>query len=279
MAETSQRRRRLARRAFELAVSHALDMIPIVGPAAVFTFELIKAVQEELSGERPMTEKEVLALFHEVPRSERTEIVYDQMSSPAGELATASLGTADTLKMQRALENLPSQLDKLMAEVEADEKATEQAKKLEESQALQALQEEKQRNITKNRSDLTKAMQQQDWYQANIAAQRLMWLGIRDPEVRRAEKFSHRRRKKSGTGQLVYIGQMLAWTVPFFILAFIFTIGDNNLVAGEAMVGLLVLFFRLSTWSSVSPTFRRTMVGVGIAVIAGLWIYASLQLP
>lgn len=254
-------------------------MIPIVGPAAVFTFELIKAVQEELSGERPMTEKEVLALFHEVPRSERSEIVYDQMSSPAGEQATASLGTADTLKVQRALENLPSQLDKLMAEVEAveaDGKAAEQAKKLEETRALQ---DEKQRNITKNRSDLTEAMQQKDWYRANIAAQRLMRLGIRDQAVRRAEKFSHRRRKKSGTGQLVYLGQLLAWAVPFAILSFAFTIGVNNLVAGEAMVGLLVLFFKLSTWSSVSPTFRRTMVGVGVAVIIGLWVYVTLQLP
>lgn len=279
MADTSQRRRRLARRAFELAVSHALDMIPIVGPAAVFTFELIKLVQEELSGERPMTEKEVLALFHEVPHSERTEIVYGQMSSPAGELATASLGTADTLKMQRALENLPSELDKLMAEVEAveaGEKAAEKAKKLKETQALQ---EENQRNITKNRSDLTEAMQKQDWYRANIAAQRLMRLGIRDPEVRRAEKFSHRRRKKSGTGQLVYLGQLLAWAVPFSILSFAFTIGVNNLIAGGTMLGLLVLFFRLSTWSGVSPTFRRITVGVGVAVITGLWVYASLQLP
>lgn len=279
MTESSQNRRRLARKAFELTVRYALAMIPVYGPLAALSLELLGLVREELSNDRPMTRKEVLALLLELSQAELNDIVGAEMSSPAGKSATASLGPAERLRLQRALENLPSQLDKLMAEAEADERAAKRDKEIKEITETREREEEKQRNIAKNRSDLTRAMQERDWYRANVAAQRLMRLGVRDADVRRAEKFSYRRRKSTAMGGLVYAGQAFAWLVPFFILAVILGGTLHNLVAAAAMVGLYAMFLGLSTWSKAPLAFRTAVVVVGIAAIVGLWSYVSLQLP
>ena len=263
--------RRLARQAFELLVRHAIALIPVYGPIASLGVELLGLVRDELSGNRPMTREDVLSLLRELSATELDTIVDAELSSPVGEKATASLSTAEVIKVRQALIGLPSQMASLMAQVEAEEQAETRQRKIAEARARE---EKKQRDISSSREELSRAMQQRDWYHVNIAAQRLIRLGVRDRELRRMERFSYRRLGSTGAGKLALSAQVVALGIAAYIPVVLLGI-EGQYLATASCFGVSMVSILGSTQSRV-PMRIRTFIGVtGAFAMFGFWIYAA----
>jgi hypothetical protein len=116
---------------FKVFVQHALKAIPVVGPWFELSFDVYKAVKEEIqrSENRPLSDEEIAVSMKALTEDEVADAVDSSLCSPEGSRAIASLDADKVQEVRRRLMSLPSAIDKVIARLQAGERSDQRKRR------------------------------------------------------------------------------------------------------------------------------------------------------
>lgn len=165
---------------FKIFVQHALKAIPVVGPWFELSFDVYKALKEEIqrSESRPLSDEEIAASMKALTEDEVADAVDSSLHSVEGSRALASLDAGKVQEVRQRLMGLPSEIDKVIARLQAGERS-EQRKRQEWDARHYDLLKKRLLNCLEN-----------NWLESGLSvAVEILAINPRDPEALKAEAF------------------------------------------------------------------------------------------
>lgn len=217
---------------------HAIEAIPVYGPYLKIGVESVKTVKEELDKDLPLTLEEMLDSIRMVTSSEVMATIDSMLKSPEGLKNTANLSPAQLQELRRQLLQVPSELDRIISEIEAEERKAAEA-------AARAEQEQRNRKIQQLHVKLKDQLKKKTYQQAFETAEHILNIL---PDDREALKVHAWLEKRVGRGILHDVVVGAAFGLGLDMLT---ALSNGGTMDGDTALGVVIVCAFIALIASV----------------------------
>lgn len=276
-AHRDSRLTRIGHAVLNVLLERGLESIPTYGTVVVTGYKLLDAVIKEFGAEqdREQLKAEILASVRSLTLAEIEQDVDQAMKSPAGQTATGSVSPQQLEDIRRQLLRLPTEIDRLLAEIEIQE---HEAARVTAARAR----EEREEQLKSLRATMQTCLQNGDLKNAHIRAEEILAIDPKDAEAQKVESFTFQRVGMVGQEEGCLITWLLTGAALFVCMA-ITTYGSQQEWAAEnawiivAVAGAtaLVAWKGSKVWHRIPRPIRKPAAAVLTAIIV-IYLLAAI---
>ncbi len=253
--------------------------IPVVGPYASIGIDIYKAVKDEIEKERQeiVTKEQIIEAVQSLTYKEVTETVDSVLDTPKNKDIIDGLPSEQRQAVRKRLLSLPSEIDQLLANIEAKEKADEQRLKTLHQNEIEA-------KLKELRNTLVTQLERHQLLEAYRTVEQIIKLKPNDRDALKTEAFLYKRLAKQMNNPIGRTYKtVFATTLIFFGLALqtVMSIAEANdeisFFAGLAIV--IIAIFIVGMFGRIWLYLPRKLRSIGnffVALILGLSLMICL---
>jgi hypothetical protein len=193
------KQKQIGRALFRVLVEKAIDCIPVVGPWFTLGRDIFKSVKEEIDKEEgsPVSQQEMADALHSLSYAEAIDTVDSVLGSPEGQEKLHKLSPEDREKVRSRLLTLPAEFDRILADLEDQEKKDAEAEAERKRREEEESRRTRERLFQRYQEELKVQLENKQYAEAYSTVEKILQINPDDKQALKVQVWLEQRLNKT----------------------------------------------------------------------------------